>query len=116
LDTAAGGKLQAVLLKLGIAVSPIGQSDERAGRVVGNNAPLVENDKRVLRSHLVDQMGCPQDREVVLASPLCRLGGVVPTGFGLDPAATYRGAFASSAPTLWTTGWTTLSMAGLLAN
>jgi hypothetical protein len=44
------------------------------------------------------------------------IGGVVPRGSGLDPAATYRGAFAGTAPILWTTGWTTLNVAGLLAD
>jgi hypothetical protein len=44
------------------------------------------------------------------------IGGVVPQGTGLDPAATYRGAFPRTAPTLWTTGWTVLNIAGLLAD
>jgi hypothetical protein len=43
-------------------------------------------------------------------------GGVVPSGPGLDSAATYRGAFDRTAPTLWTTGWTVLNIAGLLAD
>lgn len=43
-------------------------------------------------------------------------GCVAPRGPGLDPGATYRGAFARTATTLWTTGWTTLNRAGLLAN
>jgi hypothetical protein len=47
------------------------------------------------------------------------IGGCVsPTKvpLGLDPAATYRGAFLRTATTLWTTGWTALNKAGLLAN
>jgi len=43
-------------------------------------------------------------------------GCVPPQGPGLDSSATYRGAFPSTAPTLWTTGWTALNRAGLLAN
>ena len=43
-------------------------------------------------------------------------GCVAPQGPGLDAGATYRGAFNRTAPTLWTTGWTTLNLAGLLAN
>jgi hypothetical protein len=43
-------------------------------------------------------------------------GGVVPTAPGLDRAATYRGAFDRTAPELWTTGWTVLSIGGLLAD
>ena len=43
-------------------------------------------------------------------------GCVAPFGPGLDRSATYRGAFPSTAPTLWTTGWTAMNEAGLLAN
>ena len=45
-----------------------------------------------------------------------RLGcGVTPQDTGLDRAATYRGAFTTTAPELWTDGWTTLGgPAGLL--
>jgi hypothetical protein len=43
-------------------------------------------------------------------------GCVAPQGPGLNPTATYRGAFDRTAPTLWTTGWTALNEAGLLAN
>jgi hypothetical protein len=39
-----------------------------------------------------------------------------PQNPGLDAAATYRGAFARTAPTLWTTGWTALNVGGVLAN
>jgi len=39
-----------------------------------------------------------------------------PRGPGLDSSATYRGAFLRTAPELWTTGWTTLNLAGLLAD
>ncbi len=35
---------------------------------------------------------------------------------GTDPSATYRGAFARSAPALWTSGWTVLSISGLMAD
>ncbi len=65
-------------------------------------------------------LGSPIDpRPINSPSPNCRLGGPMPVFFGLDPAATYRGAFASTAPAvpgIWTTGWTALSMAGLLSN
>ncbi len=43
-------------------------------------------------------------------------GGVPPRGPGLQSSATFRGAFAVTAPTLWTTGWTALNQAGLLAD
>jgi hypothetical protein len=39
-----------------------------------------------------------------------------PTEPGTDGSAIYRGAFIRTAPTLWTTGWTVLNKAGLLAN
>ncbi len=39
-----------------------------------------------------------------------------PRGPGLDATATYRGAFLRTAPELWTTGWTALNLAGLLAD
>jgi hypothetical protein len=42
-------------------------------------------------------------------------GCVAPRGTGVEPGATYRGAFSFSNP-LWTNGWTSLSQAGLLAN
>ncbi len=42
-------------------------------------------------------------------------GGVPPQAPGLDMAATYRGAFDPTAPSLWTTGWTALSISGLSA-
>jgi hypothetical protein len=42
-------------------------------------------------------------------------GGVPQTIPGLEQA-TYRGAFDRAATTLWTTGWTTLNRAGLLAD
>ncbi len=45
-----------------------------------------------------------------------QLGCVAPQGPNLDPSATYRGAFNKSAPELWTTGWTALNIAGLLAD
>lgn len=40
-------------------------------------------------------------------------GCPAPTGTGLNPAATYRGAFPTGTA-LWTNGWTALSMGGLL--
>jgi hypothetical protein len=40
-------------------------------------------------------------------------GCAAPRGTGLDPAATYRGAFPAGV-NLWTNGWTTLSQGGLL--
>jgi len=39
-----------------------------------------------------------------------------PTEPGTDGNAVYRGAFIRTAPTIWTTGWTVLNMAGLMAN
>lgn len=42
-------------------------------------------------------------------------GCAPPRGTGLDSSATFRGAFAASVQ-LWTTGWTALSVGGLLAN
>jgi hypothetical protein len=44
------------------------------------------------------------------------LGGAPPRGPGLQSSATFRGAFPVSAPKLWTTGWTALNQAGLLAD
>jgi hypothetical protein len=44
------------------------------------------------------------------------LGCTNPRGPGLTTGATYRGAFTSSAPTLWTTGWTAMNIGGLLAD
>jgi hypothetical protein len=50
------------------------------------------------------------------AAGLTGTGGcVVPQGAGLT-SVTYRGAFDRTAPTIWTTGWTVLSIGGLLAN
>ena len=40
-------------------------------------------------------------------------GCAAPRGTGLDPAATFRGAFPAGV-NLWTNGWTTLSQGGLL--
>jgi hypothetical protein len=37
-----------------------------------------------------------------------------PQGIGADTAATYRGAFDSSLPTLWTNGWTALQKGGII--
>lgn len=53
--------------------------------------------------------------------PAAGLTGVAgctpPRGPGLDATAVFRGAFpGSTAQPLWTTGWTTMSRAGLLAN
>jgi hypothetical protein len=42
--------------------------------------------------------------------------GITPQGPGLDAAATYRGAFQRTATRLWTTGWTALSIGGVLAD
>ncbi|MFH1498036.1 MAG: hypothetical protein ABII82_09455 [Verrucomicrobiota bacterium] len=44
------------------------------------------------------------------------VGGVPPFGPGVDTTATYRGAFARTAPVLWTTGWTAMNLGGLLAD
>jgi hypothetical protein len=44
------------------------------------------------------------------------IGCVAPQNPGVDRSATYRGAFVRTAPTLWTTGWTAMSIGGLLAN
>jgi hypothetical protein len=43
------------------------------------------------------------------------LNGIPPQGLGLSNVL-FRGAFDRTAPVLWTTGWTTLNKAGLLAN
>jgi hypothetical protein len=43
-------------------------------------------------------------------------GCPAPQNPGVDRSATYRGAFVRTAPTLWTTGWTSMSLGGLLAN
>lgn len=42
--------------------------------------------------------------------------GVTPRLPGLDRAANYRGAFPAGVPELWTTGWTTLNLAGVLVD
>lgn len=42
--------------------------------------------------------------------------GVMPSRSILDRSATYRGAFPQSAPELWTDGWATTNIAGVLAN
>lgn len=42
-------------------------------------------------------------------------GGAQAQGFGLE-GVTYRGAFSNTASVLWTTGWTALNTAGLLAD
>lgn len=50
------------------------------------------------------------------AAGLAGIGNcVAPSGPGLE-RANFRGAFLRTAPRLWTTGWTTLNRAGLLAN
>jgi hypothetical protein len=43
------------------------------------------------------------------------LGGIPPQGLGLENVV-FRGAFARTAPKLWTTGWTALNKGGLLAD
>lgn len=43
-------------------------------------------------------------------------GGLDPAPYGLDPGATFRGAFQSSLTTLWVDDWTVLSIAGLIDN
>lgn len=43
------------------------------------------------------------------------VGGAQAQGLGLE-AVVYRGAFDRTAPTLWTTGWTAMNVAGLLAD
>jgi hypothetical protein len=48
---------------------------------------------------------------------LTGVGGCAgPTEPGTDGNAVYRGAFIRTAPTIWTTGWTVLNRAGLMAN
>lgn len=49
-------------------------------------------------------------------SGLTGTGGAVAGPKPLVSAASYRGAFLRTAPTLWTTGWTALNLGGLLAN
>jgi hypothetical protein len=43
-------------------------------------------------------------------------GCAAPAAFGTDPSAVYRGAFSRTANTIWTTSWTVLNLAGLLAD
>jgi hypothetical protein len=88
-----------------------------AGLVNENDAFLPTGASGKLQSSLLAAPINP--RPINSPSPECRLGGPEPTFFGLDPAATYRGAFSSTAPAvpgIWTTGWTALSQAGLLSN
>jgi hypothetical protein len=48
---------------------------------------------------------------------LSGVGGCAgPTEPGTDIGATYRGAFIRTATTIWTTGWTVMNRAGLMAN
>jgi hypothetical protein len=50
-------------------------------------------------------------------SGLTGVGGCAgPTEPGTDGNAIYRGAFIRTAPTIWTTGWTVLNRAGLMAD
>ncbi|RIL01357.1 MAG: hypothetical protein DCC71_18020 [Proteobacteria bacterium] len=51
------------------------------------------------------------------ASGLSGIGGCAqPNEYGVDRSATYRGAFIRTASEIWTTDWTVLSIAGLLAD
>ncbi len=88
-----------------------------AGLVNENSAFLPTGVAGKLDSSL---LSAPIDpRPVNTVDPTCRGGGAEPVVFGLDPAATYRGAFSSTEPAvpgIWTTGWTALSQAGLLSN
>lgn len=43
------------------------------------------------------------------------IGGAQAQGLGLE-GVPFRGAFSRTAPTLWTTGWTAMNIAGLLAD
>ncbi len=43
-------------------------------------------------------------------------GCAAPSEPGTESSATFRGAFARTAPQIWTTGWTTLNRSGLLAD
>jgi hypothetical protein len=48
---------------------------------------------------------------------LTGVGGCAgPTEPGTDGSAVYRGAFIRTAPTIWTTGWTVMNRAGLMAD
>ena len=61
--------------------------------------------------------GAPYDPRPNAASTVAGIGcGVSPSRGPLDRAATYRGAFTQTAPELWTDGWSTLNIAGVLAN
>ena len=61
--------------------------------------------------------GAPYDPRPSAASTVAGIGcGVSPSRGPLDRAATYRGAFTQTAPELWTDGWSTLNIAGVLAN
>lgn len=57
--------------------------------------------------------GAPYDPRPIGPGADC---GVTPRVPGFDRSANYRGAFAPGAPVLWTTGWTTLNLAGQLAD
>jgi hypothetical protein len=59
-------------------------------------------------------VGAPYNPRPLGAGPAGIACGVMPTRSILDRSATYRGAFTQTAPQLWTDGWTTLSIAGLL--
>lgn len=54
------------------------------------------------------KVGAPADPRPASPTAANVSGGVRPRGSGLDPSATYRGAFPASQP-LWTAGWTVLS-------
>ena len=61
--------------------------------------------------------GAPYDPRPNAASTQAGIAcGVSPSRGGLDRSATYRGAFTQTAPELWTDGWSTLNLAGVLAN
>lgn len=82
------------LVKRDATFNPTGNA---AGKLVASLKPSPINPRP--NSGLVGVVGCAS-----------------PRGPGLDSSATYRGAFLRTAGSLWTTGWTTLSIAGLLAN
>jgi hypothetical protein len=61
--------------------------------------------------------GAPYDPRPNATSTLAGIGcGVSPSRGPLDRSASYRGAFTQTAPELWTDGWATLNIAGVLAN
>jgi hypothetical protein len=129
-DTTATSGLAATALSDGDAAVAAGEYDGGSNNVDGGSTVLLVNENIYFlpkgvtsggRGKLAGSKtanggalgGAPIDPRPL--NPLAAevSGGVSPQGFGLDGSATYRGAFPASQP-LWTDGWTTLSIGGLL--